>query len=323
MKAVICPKYGSPDVLQLQDVAKPTPEENEVLIKIEAASVNPMDWHKMRGAPFLVRLSGGFSKPNDPRLGADVAGIVEAVGSGVTQFQPGDEVYGEFSPGGLAEYVCAAENKVARKPINLSFEEAAAIPVAGLTALQGLRDHGEIQAGQSVLINGASGGVGTFAVQIAKAIGAEVTGVCSTRNVDLVNSLGADHVVDYKQTDFTRQGIRYDLIFDAVGNCSVGDYKRALTPSGNAVVVGFTTMLRMVGVMLLGSLTARSSDRKIAPMLAKPTQDDLNHLAELAETGKITPRIDRRYPLAEAADAIRYLETGRARGKVVITVGAG
>lgn len=323
MKAVICPKYGSPDVLQLQDVAKPAPNENEVLIKIEAASVNPLDWHKMRGDPFLVRLSDGFSKPKDPRLGADVAGIVEEVGAGVTQFQPGDEVYGEFSPGGLAEYICAAESKVARKPANLSFEEAAAIPVAGLTALQGLRDHGEIQAGQSVLINGASGGVGTFAVQMAKFFGAEVTGVCSTRNVEMVRSLGADHIVDYTQADFTRHGKRYDLVFDAVGNCSVADYKRVLTPSGNAVVVGFTTMLRMLGVMLFGMLTTRTSDRKIGPMLAKPTQDDLNSLREMVEAGTITPVIDRHYPLIEAAEAIRYLETGRARGKVVVTVGAG
>jgi NADPH:quinone reductase-like Zn-dependent oxidoreductase len=322
MKAIICPQYGSPDVLKLKDVAKPTPKDDEVLVKVHAASANPLDWHKMRGAPFLVRLSDGLLKPKNTLLGADIAGRVEAVGSKVTQFQPGDEVFGDVSAGGFAEYVCAREKALALKPANLSFEQAAAAPVAALTALQGLRNQGQIRPGQQVLINGASGGVGTFAVQIAKAFGAEVTGVCSTRNVDLVRSIGADHVIDYTQAAFTRNGRRYDLIFDAVGNRSAADYIRALSPNGICVVAGFTTMSRMiVQVALLGSLASKTGNKKIGAMLANVNKQDLDCLKELLETGKVVPVIDRCYPLHETAEAIRYLETGRARGKVVIVVG--
>lgn len=317
MKAILYTTYGSPDVLQLKDVAKPTPQENEVLVQIHAAAANPLDWHKMRAAPFLVRLSDGLLAPKEPRLGADIAGRVVAVGSQVTQFQPGDEIFGEIGVGGFAEYVAVKASAVAPKPANLTFAEAATIPVAGFTALQGLRDTGKLQAGQTVLINGASGGVGTFAVQIAKALGAaEVTGVCSTRNFDLVRKLGADHVIDYTQTDFTRTGRRYDLILDAIGNRSVADCRRALTPQGICAVAGFTTMARLFQIVLLGSW----GGQKMSNFLAKPNQQDLLVLKELLEAGKVTPVIDRTYPLAEVPDAIRYLETGRARGKVVITI---
>lgn len=321
MKAIVYPQYGSPDVLQLKEVVKPTPQDNEVLIKIHAASANPLDWHRMRAAPFFVRLGDGLLKPTNPRLGADIAGRVEAVGSNVTEFQPGDEVFGDISAGGFAEYVCAPTNALALKPIILSFEQAAAVPVAALTALQGLRDKGQIQAGQKMLINGASGGVGTFAVQLAKAFGAEVTGVCSTRNVEMVRSIGADHVIDYTQADFTRDGRRYDLIFDAVGNCSAADYMRALSPNGICVVAGFTTMSRMIfQVALLGSLVSKTGNKKIGAMLATVNKQDLDCLKELLEAGKVVPVIDRCYPLHEVPEAMRYLEAGHARGKVVITM---
>ena len=232
MKAILFTKYGSPDVLQLTEVEKSAPKDDQVLVKVHAASANPLDWHRMRGEPFLARLSEGLLKPKNPRLGADIAGRVEAVGTSVTEFQPGDDVFGTTT-GGFAEYVCAAETRLALKPANLSFEAAAAVPVAALTALQGLRDKGQVQPGQRVLINGASGGVGTFAVQLAKSFGAEVTGVCSTRNLDMVCSIGADHVIDYTKEDFTRNGQQYDLIYDAVGNRSVSDYSRALSRPGN------------------------------------------------------------------------------------------
>ncbi|MCX6048435.1 MAG: NAD(P)-dependent alcohol dehydrogenase, partial [Chloroflexi bacterium] len=311
---------GSPDLLALQEIEKPTPKEHQLLIKVHAAAANPLDWHKMRGTPFLVRLSDGFLKPKDTRIGADIAGQVEAVGSNVTQFRPGDEVFG-VGAGGFAEYACAGETKVALKPANLSFEAAAAVPVAALTALQGLRDKGQIQPGQKVLINGAAGGVGTFAVQMAKAFGAEVTGVCSTRNVELVRSIGADHVIDYTQTDFTRNGQPYDLIFDAVGNRSVADYQRALRANGICTVAGFTTLARLCQVVVLGAWVSKTSNKKIGLMgIAQPNSKDLIFIKELLETGKIVPVIDRRYPLAETADAIRYLEAGHARGKVIITV---
>lgn len=317
MKAIRYAKYGSPAVLALQEVAKPTPQANEVLVKVYAAAANPLDWHKMRASPFLVRLSDGLLAPKDPRLGADIAGRVEAVGSQVTQFQPGDEVFGEIGVGGFAEYVAVKESAIAPKPANLSLAEAAATPVAGFTALQGLRDTGKLQPGQRVLVNGASGGVGTFAVQIAKALGAaEVTGVCSTRNLELVRKLGADHVIDYTQTDFTRTGQRYDLILDAIGNRSVADCRRALTPQGICAVAGFTTMSRLFQVLLLGGW----GGQKISMFLANPNQKDLLALKELLETGKVKPLIDRHYPLTETADAIRYLETTRARGKVIIMV---
>ncbi len=317
MKAIVYTTYGSPDVLQLQEVAKPEPKDNEVLIKIHAAAANPADWHLMRAEPFLARFANGLLKPKNTRLGADVAGRVEAVGRHVTQFQIGDAVFGEMPLdvlGAFAEYVCVPENLLALKPTGLTFEQAAAVPLAGFTALQGLRDKGQIRSGQKVLINGASGGVGTFAVQIAKSFGTEVTGVCSTRNLELVRSLGADQVVDYTQTDFTQNGQQYDLIFDAVGNRSVADYRRALTPTGICSVAGFTTMARLFQIMLLGG-------KQIGMMeTAQANQKDLLLLKDLLDAGKVVPVIDRTYPLAETADAIRYLETGRARGKVIITV---
>ncbi len=316
MKAIVYTKYGSPDVLQFTEVEKPTPKENEVLVKVHAAAANPLDWHKMRAEPFLVRLSDGLQKPKDGRLGADIAGRVVAVGSQVKEFMPGDDVFGEIGAGGFAEYVCARATALAPKPANLSFAAAAAVPVAAFTALQGLCDKGHLQAGQQVLINGASGGVGTFAVQMAKAFGAQVTGVCSTRNVELVRSLGADSVIDYTQTDFARTGHKYDLIFDAIGNRSVADYRRALTPAGICAVAGFTTMRRLFQVILLGA----RGPQKISNFLAQPNQKDLLLIKALLESGKVVPVLDRCYPLAQTADAIRYLETSRARGKVIITV---
>ena len=316
MKAIIYTKYGSPDVLELREIEKPAPKDDEVLVKIYAAATNPLDWHKMRADPFITRFGDGLLKPKNPRLGADIAGVVEAVGRNVTHLQPGDAIFGEIGVGGFAEYVCVPEKSLVPKPTNLSFTEAASVPVAALTALQGLRDTGEIQPGQKVLINGASGGVGTFAVQMAKAFGGEVTGVCSTRNVDLVRSIGAEHVIDYTQTDFTRTGQQYDLIFDAVGNYSVGSLRRALTPQGIGAVAGFTSLAGALQVLLLGS----RGQQKISMFLAQPNQDDLLVIKDLLETDKITPVIDRTYPLAQTADAIRYLETSRARGKVVITV---
>ncbi len=310
-------------MLQFKEVEKPTLKDDQVLVKIMAASANPLDWHRMRAAPFLVRLGDGLRKPGNPRFGADLAGRVEAVGRGVTQFKPGDEVFGDTYAGSFAEYAAVRETRLALKPANISFEEAAAVPVAAITALQGLRDTGLIQPGQKVLVNGASGGVGTYAVQIARAFGAEVTGVCSTRNLDMVRSIGAAHVVDYTQADFTRNGERYDLIYDAVGNRSVSDYRRALSPLGICVIAGFTTLPRLFQHMTLGPLTSRNRKQKVGLMpVADPNQKDLICLKELLEAGKIKSVIDRRYPLNQTADAIRYLETGRARGKVIITVGS-
>ena len=320
MKAVVYPEYGSPDVLQLTEVDKPTPQDDQVLVKVSAASANPLDWHRMRGAPFLARLDGGLRKPKDPRLGADVAGRVEALGSSVTQFQPGDEVFGCVT-GAFAEYVCAGETAFAPKPANLSFEEAASVPVVAFTALQGLRDAGHIQSGQTVLVHGASGGVGSFAVQLAKSFGAHVTGVCSTRNLDLVRSIGADHVIDYNQEDFINTRQRYDLIYDAVGNRSVADYKRALKPQGRCVIAGFTTLPRLFEHIVVGAWVSRTGSQKIGLMgVAKPNQQDLLFVKALLEAGTVVPVIDRRYPLSETAEAIRYLEAGHAQGKVIITV---
>jgi NADPH:quinone reductase-like Zn-dependent oxidoreductase len=279
----------------------------------------------MRGAPFFARFEMGFPQPKKTILGSDVAGRVKAVGSNVTQFQPGDEVFGDkFSCGwsGFAEYVAIAENRIALKPANLTFEEAAAVPLAAFTALQGLRDKGQIQSGQRVLINGASGGVGTFAVQIAKSFGAEVTGVCSTRNLDMVRSIGADHVIDYTQEDFTKNGQTYDLIYCAVGNRSAAAYKRALNPNGICVVAGFTTMPHMLfQVLFLGAWVSRTGSKKIGHMgTVIPNKKDLVFMKELLEAGKVRPVIDRRYPLSEVPEAIRYLEKGHAQGKVVITM---
>jgi NADPH:quinone reductase-like Zn-dependent oxidoreductase len=322
MKAMVYHTYGSPEVLKLEEIQKPIPKDDEVLVKVHAASVNAADWHLLTADIFLVRLmGGGLLKPKDTRLGADIAGRVEAVGRNVKQFRPGDEVFGDISHGSFAEYVCAHEDALALKPAKMTFEQAVAVPLAAFTALQGLRDKGQIKLGQKVLINGASGGVGTFAVQIAKSFGTEVTGVCSTRNVDLVRSLGADHVIDYMQEDFTKNGQRYDLIFDAVGNRSVSDYKRALSPNGICAVAGFTTLPHLFQVLVLGSWVSRTGSKKIGQMeTAKPNQKDLVFMKELLEAGKVVPVIDRRYPLREVPEAIRYLEEGHAKGKVVITV---
>jgi NADPH:quinone reductase-like Zn-dependent oxidoreductase len=324
MQAIVYTTYGSPDVLQLNDVEKPTPKDNEVLVKVHAASANPLDWHLMRAEPFLARLENGLLKPKNTKLGADVAGRIEAVGRNVTQFHVGDDVFGGMplnELGGFAEYVCAPEELLALKPAKMTFEQAAAVPIAAFTALQGLRNKGQIQPGQKVLINGASGGVGTFAVQIAKSFGTEVTGVCSTRNLDMVRSIGADHVIDYTQADFTKTGQRYDLIFDAVGNRSVSDYKRALSPNGICAVAGFTTLSRLFQVLFLGAWASRTGSKKIGMMeTARPNQKDLAFLKELLEAGKVVPVIDRCYPLREVPEAIRYLEAGHARGKDVITV---
>lgn len=321
MKAILFPKYGSPDVLQLAEVEKPTPTENQVLVKVHAASANPLDWHRMRGEPFLARLTEGYLKPTDPRLGADIAGIVEAVGSKVTEFKRGDEVFGSVWTGGFAEYVCADEKYFALKPANISFEAAAASPVVGFTAIQGLRDYGQIKVGQKVLVNGAAGGVGTFAVQFAKSCGAEVTGVCSTRNLDMVRSIGADRVIDYTREDFTRNGQQYDIIYDAVGNRSVSDYKRALTPQGKCVIAGFTNLRRLFEHMIVGSLVSKFGDKKVGMMgTAQINKPDLLLIKDLLESGKVVSVIDKCYPLTETAEAIRYLEAGHARGKVIVTV---
>ncbi len=312
MKAVVYQKYGSPDVLELQEVDKPTVTDGELLVRVHAASVNPLDWHFLRGTPLVVRVMAGLLKPKRNILGADVAGRVEAVGGKVTQFQQGDEIFGSGNPlGAFAEYLCVPEDGVVLKPANLTYEEAAAVPVAALTALQGLRDKGRIQPGHKVLINGASGGVGTFAVQIAKSLGAEVTGVCSTRNLDMVRSIGADRVIDYSREDFTQTGGRYDLILDAVGNRSLSDCKRALHAEGICVAAAGSPV-RALWISMMG--------KKMVSMLTKPNREDVGFLKELLETGKVTPVIDRRYALSEVAEALRYLEEGHAQGKVVITV---
>jgi NADPH:quinone reductase-like Zn-dependent oxidoreductase len=324
VKAIVYTEYGSPDVLQLQEVEKPTPKENEVLVKVHAASANPADWHTMRGAPFLARLVNGLFKPKHPRLGADLSGRVEAVGSSVKQFQIGDAVFGCLSlneMSSFAEYVCAKESVFVLTPTNTTFEQAAAVPLAALTALQGLRNQGQIQPGQKVLVNGASGGVGTFAVQIAKSFGAEVTGVCSTRNLEMVRSIGADYVIDYTQEDFTQNGQQYDLIYCAVGNRSISDYQRALKPQGVCVIAGFTSLPRLFEHMILGPRRSMAGGKRVGLMpTMKPNQQDLVFLKSLLESGKVVPVIDQSYPLNETAEAIRYLETGHARGKVVITV---
>ncbi len=319
MKAIVYTKYGPPDVLELKKVEKPTPKDNEVLIKIHAASVNPLDWHFLRGTPFFIRLMSGLLKPKHKILGVDIAGRVEAVGKNVKQFQPGDEVFGASKLGAFAEYVCVTENSLVLKPANISFEEAAAVFVAAVTALQGLRDKGQIQPGQKVLIDGASGGVGTFAVQIAKSFGAKVTGVCSTRNLDMARSIGAGQVIDYTQEDFTQNGQRYDLILAANGYHSISDYKRALSPKGIYVMTGGGGA-QILQAMFLGPWISMTGSKKMGNLMAKLNKKDLVFLKELLETGKVVPVIDRRYPLRETAEAIRYLEEGHAQGKVVLTV---
>ena len=320
MKAIVRTQYGSPDVLQFAEIATPAPADHEVLIKLCAASVNPLDLFLMKGAPW-DRVIPGRRTPKQKVLGCDIAGRVEAVGKNVQQFQPGDEVFGVtgFEGNGFAEYVCAIEKKLALKPANLSFEEAAAVPIAAITALQGLRDKGRIQPGHKVLIEGASGGVGTFAVQIAKAFGAEVTTVCSTRNVEIARSIGADHVLDYTQVDFARSGQRYDLILAANAHHSILDYRRALRPEGIYVAAG-GAVLRILQAFLLGPLLSLMGRKKIRFFIANINQKDLVFLKGLLEAGKVVPVIDRRYKLREAADALRYLAKGHAQGKVVLTV---
>jgi NADPH:quinone reductase-like Zn-dependent oxidoreductase len=316
MKAIVYEKYGPPDVLQLKEVAKPTPKDNEVLIKVHGASVNYSDWVYVRGKPFVARLMGsGLLKPKNMMLGADIAGRVEAVGRNMKQFRPGDEVFGDLSVcgwGGFAEYVSVPENALALRPANLTFEEAAAVPQAAVVALQGLRDEGQIQPGQKVLINGASGGIGTFAVQIARFFGAEVTGVCSTRNLDMVRSIGADQVIDYNQEDFTQSGQRYDLILDIAAYRSISDYGRVLTPKGIYVLTGGS-----VARILQASMTG---NERMVNFQVRPNQKDLVFMTELLEAREVVPVIDRRYPLIEVAEAVRYYGEGHARGKVVITM---
>jgi NADPH:quinone reductase-like Zn-dependent oxidoreductase len=324
MKAIVYDKYGSPDdVLELREIDRPIVEDDEVLVRVRAASVNPYDWHWVTGLPYFSRIQFGLLKPKANGPGADLAGQVEAVGDNVTQFRPGDEVFGEVETGSLAQYVCVSEDSVVPKPGNLTFEQAAAVPMAALTALQGLRDKGRIQPGQKVLINGASGGVGTFAVQLAALFGAEVTGVCSTRNVDMVRSIGADHVVDYTQEDFTRNGQRYDLMFDLVGNRSVSDCRRVLNPKGVYVASFGQPDHRWLGPLaqlLRMLLLSPFVSQKMVTFVAKTTNEDLHFLKDRIEAGKVTPVIDRTYPLSDVPEAIRYLEEGHARGKVAISV---
>lgn len=317
MKAAVSTRYGPPDVVHITDVEKPAPKDNEVLVQVRAASVNPLDLFAMRGAP-VIRLIPRTPQPKI--LGCDIAGRVEAVGRDVKQFQPGDEVFGVtgFAGGGLAEYACASEGKVARKPANRSFEDAAAVPIAAVTALQGLRDKGRIQRGQKVLVDGASGGVGTFAVQIAKSFGAEVTAVCSTRNLDTARSLGADHVIDYTQEDFTKNGQLYDLILGANARHSIFAYRRALSQDGMYVLVG-GGLIQVLQALTLGPLLSLLGGRKRTRFfIGSMNQKDLVTLKGLLEAGEVVPVIDRRYPLSDVADALRYLEEGHARGKVVV-----
>ena len=322
MKAIVYHAYGSPDVLGCEELEKPVAAANEVLIEVRAASVNPLDWHLMRGAPYLVRMMAGLRKPKDARLGADVAGRVEAVGRNVTRFKPGDGVFGSCR-GAFAEYACAAESAVVAKPDNVTFEHAAAVPVAAFTALQGLRAQGQMRPGQKVLINGAAGGVGTFAVQLAKGFGAEVTGVCSTRNVDLVRSIGADRAIDYTQEDFTQGAQRYDLILDCMGNHSFSARRRVLSPRGICVMVGGPNGGPWIGPFA-GLLKAHALSRFVSEsfvmLFAKRSLEDLTLLRDLMAAGNLTPVIDSRYTLSDVADAIRHLEAGHARGKVIITI---
>jgi len=326
MKAIVYCDYGVPN-LKFQEIEKPTPADDQLLVKVRAASVNPLDWHFVEGTPYFMRLMGvGLRKPKDTRLGVDFAGTVEAVGKNVTKFKPGDEVFGGRT-GAFAEYVCVREGRaVALKPANITFEQAASVPIAAITALQGVRDKGKVQPGQKVLINGASGGVGTFAVQIAKAAGADVTGVCSTRNLDMVRSLGADHVIDYTKEDFTKGDQRYDVILDNVANHSLSEFRRVLNPDGRYVLIGGgganegrwlgPGLTQAVNAMVLSKFVSQ----KMGMMLGDLNQKDLTALADLMESGKVTPVIDRTYKLSELPQAIEYLEQGHARGKVVIAV---
>ncbi|MCH7584113.1 MAG: NAD(P)-dependent alcohol dehydrogenase [Acidobacteria bacterium] len=322
MQAVVYDRYGSSDVLRLVELDKPVPEDDEVLVRVRAASINPYDWHFMAGVPYLMRLQFGLRKPKRGRPGVDLAGEVEAVGENVTEFRPGDEIFGWWD-GAFAEYVAVSQDQLALKPRESTFEQAAAVPLAGLTALQLLRDTGQIQRGQKVLINGASGGVGTCAVQVAKSFGAEVTGVCSTRNVDMVRSIGADHVIDYTSEDFTRGDRRYDLILDNVGNRSLTACRRALDSKGIYIASFGRRHRRWLGPLpYLFRMRALSLfvSQKMVSRTAKPNKEELLRLKELLETGKLSPVIDRRYGLDEVPEAMRYLEEGHAQGKIVISV---
>ena len=323
MQAVVYHNYGSPDVLKLEEVQKPVLQDDQVLVKVVAAATAAGDWHLLRADPFMVRFMYGLVEPKYKILGADVAGRVEGVGRNVTQFKPGDEVFGDLSRSGFgafAEYVAAPETALALKPRRLTFEQAAAVPVSAVTALLGLRA-GNIHAGQTVLINGASGGVGTYAVQIAKAFGAEVTAVCSTGNVAMARALGADHVIDYTREDFSQSGCKYELILAANGYKPIKTYQRALTPNGSYIMTGGSSA-QMFQAMVMGPWLSRKNGQKLGNILAKPSQADLVFVRELIDAGKVTPVIDRCYPLRNVADAIRYVEAGHAKGKVVITVDA-
>jgi NADPH:quinone reductase-like Zn-dependent oxidoreductase len=318
MRAIVYTEYGPPDVLQVKEVEKPTPKDNKILVKVYASSVNQGDAYVVRGEPLLFRPSYGLPGPKHTIPGGDVAGRVEAVGKDVERFQPGDEVFGDIGEcgfGAWAEYVSAPEDAVVLKPTNTTFEEAAAVSQAAIVALQGLRDKGQIQPGQKILINGASGGVGTFAVQIAKSFGAEVIGVCSTQNLDLVRSIGADHVIDYTQEDFTRSGQHYDLIFDIAGNRSVSDYMRALLPKGTHVSCAISPV-----ALLLGPLVSMFGSKKVIQLSHSPKAKDLAYLNELLEAGKVVPVINRSFPLSKAAEAVRHYEEGHPQGKVVVSV---
>src|SRR5215218_60587 len=323
MKAIVRDTYGSLDVLELSDIDKPEIGDEEVLVRVHAAGVGRDVWHIMTGLPYPIRLAGyGLRAPKNPVIGSDVAGVVEAVGKNVSRFQPGDEVFG-IGKGSYAEYVCARGDKLAHKPANLTFEQAAMVAISGLTALQGLRDHGKVRPGQEVLVIGASGGVGTFAVQLAKAFDAHVTGVCSTTKVDMVRSIGADHVIDYTREDFAEGEQRYDLILDIGGNSSLARLRRVLAPRGTLIIVGGETDGRWLGGtdrQLRATILSRFVDQKLGTFVARQNRKDLILLKKLIESGKLTPVIDRTYPLAEAPEAIRYLAEGHARGKVVLTV---
>ena len=322
MKAIICNKYGSPDVLELKEIEKPLPLENQVLVKVHTASLNFSNLVLLKGKPFLARFAFGLLRPKYSIPGGDIAGIVEAVGKDVKQFQPGDEVFGDLSGcgwGGFAEYVTVPEYALALKPTNISFEEAAATPMASVTALQGLRDKGKIKSGQKVLINGASGGVGTFAVQIAKSFGAEVTGVCSTRNLEILHSIGADQIIDYTKEDFTQKEERYDLILGVNGSNSISAYKRILKPNGHFVHVGGAES-QFFQTLVLGPFISMTGSKKISNLLQRANQKDLIYVKELLEAGKVKPVIDKRYKLSEVSEAFKYFQEGHAQGKVVLTV---
>jgi NADPH:quinone reductase-like Zn-dependent oxidoreductase len=325
MKAIVYCDYGTAEVLKVENIERPTPDDNQMVVRVHAASVNPLDWHYMRGTPYILRLDGGLRRPKVIRLGVDYAGTVEAVGKNIRQFKPGDEVFGGKT-GAFAEYVVVREDRaVALKPPNVTFEQAASVPIAGITALQAIRDKGKVQTGQKVLINGASGGVGTFAVQIAKSFGAEVTGVSSTRNLELVRSIGADHVIDYTREDFTKGGQQYDVILDNVGNHALLDITHVLKPKGIYIPIGgggpndgkwIGPLIDLLKTLMMSPFVSQ----KFVPFLADLNNRDLTVLRDLMQTGKVKPVIDRRYPLSETADAIRYVEKGHARGKVVIAV---